>query len=464
MAVKIQPLDLNELYNRYIHTDNAQTNPYLFIKNKLGITLYDKQIEMLNAIWDYDRVAICGANATGKDFLMSQIVLTWLSTHYPAKVLITGPTSLQVTDIVWRETRNSYDNAKYPLGGNMMPVEALWVIDDTHYARGFATDKAFNLQGWHSPNLLVIITEAHAVPQDKIDAIKRLFPNKLILSGNPLVSSGEFYDAFIKENSTYHTIQLSAFDSPNVIAGKEIIPGLVTIENIEQAREDWGEDSPLYIVSILGQFPENLTNGLVSLLHAREAVQRTLEPSDSITLGVDVATSPTGDRAIIYCRAGMVARMIYSKQGASTMDLAGFIKGYVDDLKESSKGVDNIDSIVVDYVGVGTGVVDRLRELGVEHVVAFQGGSNAIDKNRYVDKNAECWWLMKLAFESGNIDIDENKPLISAIVNRTWKPQSDRRIQLQPKDEYKKENNSRSPDEADALAMTYSPTRQLFYG
>ena len=63
------------------------------------------------------------------------------------------------------------------------------------FALGFSTDNPYNLQGFHSPNLLVAVTEAHAVEQQHMDALKRLNPKLLVLSGNPLALTGEFYDS-----------------------------------------------------------------------------------------------------------------------------------------------------------------------------------------------------------------------------------------------------------------------------
>ena len=49
-------------------------------------------------------------------------------------------------------------------------------LDEQSFALGFTTDSPYNLQGFHSPNLLVVVTEAHAVRRDEFDAIRRLNP------------------------------------------------------------------------------------------------------------------------------------------------------------------------------------------------------------------------------------------------------------------------------------------------
>ena len=114
------------------------------------------------------------------------------------------------------------------------------------------------------------------------------------------------------------------------------------------------------------------------------------------------------------------------------------------------------DYVVVDGVGVGAGVVDRLLELNLPcQIVDFQGGSSARDKTRYANLIAECWWGMAESFRRGVIDIEDDKRLIAQITSRKYTEKSDRTIALESKDDIKK-RGGRSPDEGDALAMTYA--------
>ncbi len=64
---------------------------------------------------------------------------------------------------------------------------------------------------------------------------------------------------------------------------------------------------------------------------------------------------------------------------------------------------------------------------------------------------------MRGAFQDGDLDIDD-RALVAQVTSRKYKVQSDRTIRLEAKDESKK-RGGRSPDEADALAMTFRPSR-----
>ena len=52
------------------------------------------------------------------------------------------------------------------------------------------------------------------------------------------------------------------------------------------------------------------------------------------------------------------------------------------------------------------------------------------------------------------IDIDDNPSVIAQLSARRYTVQGDRRIKLESKDDFKKRSRS-SPDDADALAMTF---------
>ncbi len=107
---------------------------------------------------------------------------------------------------------------------------------------------------------------------------------------------------------------------------------------------------------------------------------------------------------------------------------------------------------VIDTVGVSGGVLDRLKELGVRNLVGFVGGESPANPNgRYLNRIAESWWQMRDWFLKGNADISSDKGLINQIAGRKYEVSGDRKIKLESK-----EKMAKSPDKADALAMTFS--------
>ncbi len=232
-----------------------RSDPAYFLREVLGVQrTYPKQVQMLEALRDMPRVSVVGANGTGKDFCTARAILWWQMSHYPAKTVVIGPTYRQVADIVWAEARSGFNGARVALGGQMFATP-MWKLDADSFATGFATDKPENIFGFHSPNLLVIVTEAHNVEQSHLDAIKRLNPSKVLLSGNAFTNAGDFYDSHHGKPG-YYPIHISAFDTPNVQQKRLVIPGLVTWEDVEERKRDWGVDSPLYKSAVLAEFPD----------------------------------------------------------------------------------------------------------------------------------------------------------------------------------------------------------------
>ena len=191
-------------------------------------------------------------------------------------------------------------------------------MDEQTFALGFATNSPYNLQGFHSPNLLAVVTEAHAVGTDDMDAVRRLNPGLVLMTGNPFATQGVFFDSHHSRRELYETVRISAFDTPNVKSGKSIVPGMITLQDISDRKEEWGEESALYIGSVLGEFPDNLETVVVPLLKATEAAKRELTPEGPVVLGCDVARFGH-DKTVVVRRQGPVARIVsHVSSGTST--------------------------------------------------------------------------------------------------------------------------------------------------
>ena len=202
---------------------------------------------------------------------------------------------------------------------------------------------------------------------------------------------------------------------------------------------------------MLGEFPEGLDDVLVSLRAATEAAGRSLAPSGQVVLGCDVARFGH-DKTVVVRRQGPVARIVWRVSGADTMRTAEFLREYC------TRNV--VDAVVVDDLGVGGGVVDRLRELelGRARVAPFIGSAQALDSERFYNRAAEVWWKMAEAYRRGELDTEDDRALIEQVSSRRRVQGRDERIRLQSKSEMRG-----SPDEADALAMTFAaPQREGF--
>ena len=252
-------------------------DPVGFLTDVLGDAgaPYSKQAEILEALVDHRRVTVVGANGSGKDWAAGRVVVWWEETHPEGKAIVMGPTQRQVEEIIWPEMSEAYAAAEGRLSGRIF--KSAYRIDEKRFALGFSTNKACNIQGFHSEELLVVVTEAHAMPQAHMDAIKRLQPNRLLLVGNALSRDGEFYDSHHAKRHLYRRIAISAFDTPNFTGEDGGRRGMITPQDVEEYALDYGKDHPLYAASVLAQFPDTLDDSLIG----RDAVESAMERGET---------------------------------------------------------------------------------------------------------------------------------------------------------------------------------------
>lgn len=120
--------------------------------------------------------------------------------------------------------------------------------------------------------------------------------------------------------------------------------------------------------------------------------------------------------------------------------------------------------IAVDVVGIGAGIVDRLRELG-EKVLEVNGGEKATDElkeKRFCNRNAQMWWEGAEKFANELVAVPDDMMLRRQLVNRQYKMRSDRKVEIESKAKVKERMANQSPDRADAFiiglhALDYVP-------
>ena len=101
---------------------------------------------------------------------------------------------------------------------------------------------------------------------------------------------------------------------------------------------------------------------------------------------------------------------------------------------------------------MGGGVVDRLRQLKRD-VIEVQFGSKPDDGRKYANKRAEMWGRMKDWLAIGGLPRDEVLATDLTGVEYGFRP--DDSILLESKESMKKRGQA-SPDDGDALALTFA--------
>lgn len=176
------------------------------------------------------------------------------------------------------------------------------------------------------------------------------------------------------------------------------------------------------------------------------AAQPTGDSAAPMLLGVDVARFGD-DASVLAFRRGQDARSIPIREyrGMDTMALAGQVV--------LACGEFGVDYIFVDGVGVGGGVVDRLRTMGIYNVLDVNAAAKS-DIPECVNKRAEMYYALREWLRGGGC-IGNDTALHKELCSMQYRYTDDRRLRLEPKDEVRK-RIGKSPDRADALALTFA--------
>lgn len=269
--------------------------------------------------------------------------------------------------------------------------------------------------------------------------------------GNPTRNTGRFYACFHTYAHRWHTQQI---DSRSVSHTNKSL--------FEKWIEDYGLDSDFVRIRVLGQFPRHGEEEFISPELVREAMARELPfvPQDEPwVIGVDVGGSGTdGDMTVLWPRRGFDARTEERRkyQGKDTQQVADLVLNLMRRL--------GTNLVAVDGGGIGQGVVDRLRVLGVD-VVELKFGSKADPHGgrevaRYANKRAELWGSIKDWLRGGALPDDPQ--LLEELTGPKYTLNQQDAIQLERKDAMKARGVS-SPDSADALACSFGIDTSFLY-
>ena len=430
--------------------------PIEFARDILQVELWSKQEEVLSALVENRRVAVKSGNGLGKGYCAAVAALWFLYCHDPAIVLTTAPTFRQVRHILWRQIRGLYRRASDVLGGKMLDTR--WELAEDRYAIGLSADTADQFQGFHSPNMFIIVDEAEGVSDEIYEAIEAVMTSaapRLLLIGNPTGIDGAFRRAFYEERAIYYTMTISALDSPNLIAGEVVIPGLATADWVEERRLAWGEEDPIFRSRILGEFSENSDDTLIRLSDIEAAARRQLlgpaeyalpdhPGQEEVVMAVDVARFGS-DRSVILYRRGNRVEDICTFRKLDTMQFAARIAAAI---KQHGPA-----RVYIDEIGVGAGVVDRLKEQGFP-VQGVNVALRAKQAGQFTNLRAEGYWRLRELFESGAIAIPNDSELIGELAALRYHYDKLQRLSLESKDGMR-ERGLPSPDKADALMLSF---------
>jgi hypothetical protein len=452
--------------------ESFDPTPHEFLFDPVGWIEQDefawsKQKAVAESVEANRYTAVPSAHDTGKSYIASRLACWWLDVHPAGEafVVTTAPTWNQVHAILWREIRKA--RAKRPYLPGRTTLDARWYIGGSRpgdegeelvaYGRKPADYDQAAFQGIHARYVLVIIDEGSGVPKLLYDAVDSLATNeyaRVLAIGNPDDPASEFAN-ICKPGSGWNVIQISAFDTPAFTGESvpdDLLPMLVSPTWVEERKKRWGEASPTYQAKVLGQFPDIGEDTLISPALIRKAEENDLSAKRATgQFGFDIARYGS-DKTVGYrCQAGII-RKVHESAKQSTMTTAGHIKRIIEPHKGKAPAV-------IDVVGLGSGVVDRLREQKVKGIIAYNAGWEARDKTRFKNRRSELMWEFREAMEAGEIDLPpqgEDEDLKAQMGAVKWTVDSRGRIEVESKKDMAKRGLP-SPDHLDAALQSWMP-------
>ena len=390
--------------------------------------------------------AVASGHGIGKSCLVSWLILWSICTCVDTKGVVTANTENQLKTKTWAEVAKWYSLWRYKhwfkltataLFSEKEEHEKTWRIDMIPWSE--RNTEAF--AGMHNAGkrVLLVFDEASAIPDQIWEVSEGALTDAdteiiWVAFGNPTRNTGRFRECFGRFKHRWINKQIDS----------RLVPG-TNKKQIQEWIDDYGEDSDFVRVRVRGVFPQQGSNQFISSANIEACRHYHAEGYEGLPkiLAVDVARFGD-DQSVIGIRQG---RKVYEPKkfrGLDTMQLADKIIEMAND--------ENPEAIVVDGVGVGAGVIDRLRQLRY-NPIEFNGGTRADDPVAYRNRRCEVWGLMRDAINEG-LELPNDRELIEELGSVEYGFTPTQQIYLEKKEDMKKRGLS-SPDVADWLSMTF---------
>lgn len=447
-------------------SSEAKGDPVRFAEEVFGLRVWRRQAEFLRACRDHARVSVTSGHKTGKT--RSLAILAWWFTSDPearpqARVPMTSSSAEQLKRAFWREVTALWRIAK--ARGYDLPEPALdpatgvrW--EDGREIFGFSTKDAERAAGVSGAWIKYLIDEASGVAATIFEAIEgnRAGGSKgstsTVLASNPTQQSGEFFESHHGKRDLYHPMTMS---SEEAAATEPPIAGLATREWIDEKRREWGEDSPIYAVRVLGRFPGQSNDAVMGLTPILDAVERWegTAADGPLVVGLDVARFGD-DETVAACRRGRKVIKVIRLAPGDGPDTAKRLTVALADAKLARQG--EVPTVNVDAIGVGASVFDALKRDASVKAAAVNTGSASKRPDEFANLRAELHFAGRAWVAEGGALPDDAKLQAEAVAPK-YKTDARGRVLVESKDDIRK-RLGRSPDACDAwlLSLYAAPT------
>ena len=442
----------------------------------------DYQNDALNDLAIDHRVTMRGPHGLGKTFVAALAIIWFLCTRPDdTKIPCTASSWRQVEKYLWPEVRKWYLRTNWvkweQMGGQRprlyarsMKVGGTDKIEGTAEAFIMSSDDEALIEGAHADNMMYVFDECKTIPPKTWDAAEGAFASGdcyWLAISTPGPPNTRFYDIHKRapgfEDWTVKHIKLD----------QAIKAGRISKKWAEQRKRQWGEDSAVYKNRVLGEFAASDEDSIISLEAIERSNARWLEWQDAGFPGkfkcVSVDVGRGGDPSVYGLRFDNVTdeselrgiKEIRRDNKRNTMAVVG-----------KTAGILNVFDgyAIIDVIGIGSGVVDRMRELikpkeneedeDEGYLVKPFNSSEATtlrDKSGelgFINKRAAAWWTVRELLDDDLLALPPDDKLTGDLTAPTWEPSSGGRIKVESKKKIKK-TLGRSTDDGDMVVMAF---------
>lgn len=436
------------------------------------------QLQAARDLWQYKRVAERAPRGTGKTTTAALIALWFAITRDGRgedwKVVTTASAWRQLTHYLWPEIRLWARRLNWAKLGrepfNRFELQQMRLRLEHGEVFAVASDDPAKIEGAHAQHLLWVFDESKSIPDAMFDAAEGSLVSEQDAGSEALVfaistpgrKQGRFYDIFrrLPGLTDWHPTKITVEDA--------VEAGRISRSWIERVKALWGEDSALYRMHVLAEFAEESLYGIIPLEWVEAAVARWHQHQPSFegngaslpratSIGVDVGEGGSGGdpTVIATVRGGWYVEELHKydqlSPGTELMEVVGRV-GQMMDVQGCPAYIDSI--------GIGAGVVARLREERHRGTVAFHAGysTNLLDASGefgFFNWRSAMWWLMREMLDpaSGmNVALPPDDELIEELVTPQATITSRGQHQVESKDEIRRRlKRGRSTNCADAV-------------
>jgi len=363
-----------------------------------------------------------------------------------ARMLIIKAMKSPIRILCTREIQNSIKESVHKLLKDQIDLLELkgWTVQNDSIA--YANGSEFIFKGLYT-NLSKIkslegvdicwIEEAETISEDSwntLDPTIRKENSEIWITFNPRFEEDTVYNKFIRsEMPNAHVVKINYQDNcyfPDVLR-----------DQMNHMKES---DYDLYRHIWLGECKKIGDTRLFAMQEIEDSMNMVdTDDSGEVIWGLDVARFGD-DRSVLAIRHGNHIKSIQKWQGLRTTELSDIIHTLYNQAHKKP------DAIFVDVIGVGSGVVDQLSTRGLPVMSANASASPTDDQ--YINKRAEMYYNFKKSLKYTRLPQDRD--LLKELLLIEYMYNNAGKTQLVSKDIIKK-NYGKSPDLADAVALTY---------